>query len=298
MRRRTGLISTAIAAVVLVTIAAVVVVVARSGRAAGPECRIPGHTGTADLELDAVQLQHASTINAVGLSRDLPQRAMVIALATAFQESSMRNLPGGDRDSLGLFQQRPSQGWGTKEQISDPVYAAGKFYDALVQVPNWKTGALTVIAQKVQYSGYPDAYAKWEGQATTLAVALGGTVPPDLTCRAGAGASTAPPPSRKAPSGSDSASAPLAAVLAAASAELGGIMVLQVSANGSSAVVRVSRPGLTPQRSGRALAAWAVAHSTSFGVTSVQVQGRQYAGDAWADASAALAAGEVSIGVG
>ncbi|WP_154674484.1 hypothetical protein [Nakamurella lactea] len=289
----------ALAAVGVIVIGTVVFFVVRSNKVAGPECHVRGHSGAADLDLDAVQLQHASTINAVGLSRGLPQRAMVIALATAFQESSMRNLPNGDRDSLGLFQQRPSQGWGTKAQIIDPVYAAGKFYDALVEVPNWQTVPLTEAAQAVQYSGFPDAYAKWEGQAKTLAVALGGTVPPDLSCRAGAGPSTAAPPSRDPLSGAADASDPLTAVLAAANAELGGLTVREISDNGATAVLGAALPDRSAEAAGRALAAWAVAHATSFSVTAVEVDGRRYAGNAWHDdAATARPAGQVAIAVG
>ena len=80
---------------------------------------------------DATQVGNAATIISVGVSRRLPARGWVIAVATAMQESSLRNLSGGDRDSVGLFQQRPSQGWGSVEQLTDPVYAAGKFYDTL-----------------------------------------------------------------------------------------------------------------------------------------------------------------------
>ena len=146
-----------------------------------------------DVDLTAIQLQHASTINAVGLSRGVPERARVIALAAAWQESSLRNRPDGDRDSVGLFQQRPSQGWGTVEQILDPVYASGKFYDALLEVPGWQDMSLTQAAQAVQYSAYPDAYAKWEEPARALAVELGGTVEPTLTCRAGSEPPSAAP---------------------------------------------------------------------------------------------------------
>ena len=88
----------------------------------------------------------ATTIADVGRARGLPDRAIVIALATAQQESRLRNLDYGDRDSLGLFQQRPSQGWGTPAQVQDPVYAAGIFYDRLVQVPGWETGRLTEVS--------------------------------------------------------------------------------------------------------------------------------------------------------
>jgi cell wall-associated NlpC family hydrolase len=94
----------------------------------------------------------------------------VIAIATALQESTLRNLENAvDHDSLGLFQQRPSQGWGTREQILDPVYASNSFYNRLVRVPNWQTRPLTEAAQAVQRSAYPNAYAKWEPLATKLA---------------------------------------------------------------------------------------------------------------------------------
>ena len=90
---------------------------------------VDGHT----VSLDPEQAEHAGLITAIAVSRGLPARAASIALATAYQESDLRNLEGGDRDSLGLFQQRPSQGWGEPEEILDPVYATNAFYDALVQ---------------------------------------------------------------------------------------------------------------------------------------------------------------------
>ena len=100
----------------------------------------------------------------------------IIAVATAMQESSLVNLTGGDRDSVGLFQQRPSQGWGTPEQLHDPTYAAGKFYDKLLTVAGWQTMPLTEAAQAVQRSAYPEAYAKWEQPATTLVIHLVSTL--------------------------------------------------------------------------------------------------------------------------
>ncbi|MGY1639973.1 hypothetical protein ACI782_02435 [Geodermatophilus sp. SYSU D00703] len=133
------------------------------------ECRLPA-TG---LTLTGEQVANARTIAQVGYDRGLPQRAVVIALATAMQESGLRNLDYGDRDSLGLFQQRPSQGWGTPTQVQDPAYAAGKFYDGLVRVPGWETRRLTDAAQLVQLSGFPEAYQKHEGMAVELTAALG-----------------------------------------------------------------------------------------------------------------------------
>jgi hypothetical protein len=135
------------------------------------ECTLPG----AELSLTAEQVTNARTIAQVARDRGLPDRAIVIALATAQQESRLRNLDYGDRDSLGLFQQRPSQGWGTEAQVQDPVYAAGKFYDGLVKVPNWETGRLTEIAQSVQLSGFPELYQQWEGMAQELTSFLGDT---------------------------------------------------------------------------------------------------------------------------
>jgi len=103
---------------------------------------------------------------------------VALALATAMQESRLRNLDYGDRDSLGLFQQRPSQGWGTPAQVQDPVYAAGKFFDHLVRVPDWQTGQLTLVADAVQRSAFPLAYGRWSTFAESWAPALrsGGVV--------------------------------------------------------------------------------------------------------------------------
>ncbi|MCW2510134.1 MAG: uncharacterized protein JWP68_3282 [Modestobacter sp.] len=141
-------------------------------------CTVPG----SDLSLTTEQTANAATIAAVARSRGLPARATVIALATAQQESRLRNLDYGDRDSLGLFQQRPSQGWGTPAQVQDPVYAAGKFFDHLVEVPGWETGRLTEVSQTVQRSGFPEAYQQWEPMASTLAGALLSTAPALLNC--------------------------------------------------------------------------------------------------------------------
>jgi hypothetical protein len=136
--------------------------------AAVPSCALPGSA----LTITEEQATNAAAIAAVAWDRGLPDRAVVIALATAQQESGLRNLDYGDRDSLGLFQQRPSQGWGTEAQVQDPEYAAGQFLDRLVQVPGWDTGRLTEVAQTVQRSGFPEAYQKHEPLAIDLTAAL------------------------------------------------------------------------------------------------------------------------------
>src|SRR3954451_3142756 len=125
-------------------------------------------------QMDPVQAENAAVIAAVAHKRDLPPHAVTVAIAVAMQESRLRNLDHGDRDSLGLFQQRPSQGWGTPEQVQDPVYAAGKFFSHLVKVKGWEDLAVTVAGQQVQRSGRPNAYAQWEPRATAMSRALAG----------------------------------------------------------------------------------------------------------------------------
>jgi hypothetical protein len=165
---------------VLIAAVALVVVSVRGGgsSAVATECTIAG----SDVRVSAEQAANAATIAAVARSRGLPPRATVIALATAQQESRIRNLDHGDRDSLGLFQQRPSQGWGSEAQVQDPVYATGKFLDGLVEVPGWETGRLTEVAQAVQRSGFPEAYQQWEPMAQALSGALLSDQPGQLTC--------------------------------------------------------------------------------------------------------------------
>ncbi|WP_217570567.1 C40 family peptidase [Streptomyces sp. GbtcB7] len=129
------------------------------------------------LSLPEEQVPNARTIVATGISLHVPKKGQIIALATAMQESRLRNLNSGDRDSLGLFQQRPSQGWGTAEKIRDPVYASTQFYEHLLAVDGWQQLTVTQAAQKVQRSAYPDAYAKWEELATALQKAIAQTFP-------------------------------------------------------------------------------------------------------------------------
>ncbi len=146
-------------------------------------------TGTChveDVRLDAEQMSNAATISAVGLRRKAGEQAITVALAVALQESKLRNLDhqGGrnDHDSLGLFQQRPSQGWGTPEQILDERYSAERFYAALMKVKGWELMRVTDAAQAVQRSAHPEAYQKWAGDAQVLASAFTGKIPGALSC--------------------------------------------------------------------------------------------------------------------
>jgi murein DD-endopeptidase MepM/ murein hydrolase activator NlpD len=117
---------------------------------------------------DAEQLGNVAIILTVGNAKAVSPWGWVVATATAMQESGLWNLPGGADDSIGLFQQRPSQGWGTPEQLRDPAYQAGKFFDKLVTIEGWQQMPLTEAAQKVQVSAYPDAYAKHTAEAIRL----------------------------------------------------------------------------------------------------------------------------------
>lgn len=137
--------------------------------------------------LDAQQRGNASTIIGVAKGMGAPPRAALVALATAMQESTLHNYTVAvDHDSLGLFQQRPSQGWGVPSQVTDPVYATTAFLTHLLAIPGWEQLPVTVAAQLVQRSAFPDAYAKWEGLAGALVAALGGTANPIGCALAGA----------------------------------------------------------------------------------------------------------------
>ncbi|MEW2634743.1 C40 family peptidase [Streptomyces sp. NPDC048389] len=156
-----------------------------------------GTVSVPGLDDPAEQVPNAKTIQATGVAMNIPARGQIVALATALQESGLQNLTYGDRDSLGLFQQRPSQGWGTANEILDPVHASTKFYEALDKVSGWQSLSVTQAAQAVQKSGFPEAYAKWEPLATALQQAI-----EPLLSKAGG---TSPSPS---PSGLDSTGNP------------------------------------------------------------------------------------------
>lgn len=144
-------------------------------------CTVPLADG-GSTTLSAEQARNASVIVAASIERGLPERAAVVALATAYQESDIRNLDYGDRDSLGLFQQRPSYGWGTEEQIMDPWYSSHRFYEELVKFTDWESVNINDMAQKVQRSGFPDAYGQHVGKSEAVAGALRGSVPALLSC--------------------------------------------------------------------------------------------------------------------
>ncbi|UGQ09472.1 hypothetical protein LO772_21300 [Yinghuangia sp. ASG 101] len=260
---RSGILGWAVALlVVLGLFAGVAVVVVKmwpDGVPGGDECTVRAADGKAEFDPD--QAANAATIAAVGQARGLPERAVTIAIATSIQESKLFNITYGDRDSLGLFQQRPSQGWGTAEQIQDPVYSAGKFYDGLVEVPNYLELPLTVAAQTVQRSAYPEAYAQHEAEAQALAAALTGGTPGTLSCRlkgapAAAGAGT---------------------LRASLTKEFAPVLTDKAITEETPGLLTV-RPGNADGR-GWAIATWAVARASELGIREIAFDGKVWTRD-------------------
>ncbi len=250
-----------------------------SGSRNPPRCVVEAKDGggTQRYEMSLAQTVNAATISAVGTTRGMPERAVTIALATALQESTLRNIDYGDRDSVGLFQQRPSQGWGTVEQIMDPVYSSEKFYEGLAEVPGYSRLPLTVAAQRVQRSGFPQAYAKHEPDAALLAAALTGRRPASLNCT---------PSTATADGPGDAARVRTELVRAFGKDVLPGAV-----AAGASAASTVSVPvpaaaarseGKGAPRRGWELAHWAVAQSEALRIERVSYADRVWdAGSGW-----------------
>ncbi|MEU4980635.1 heavy metal transporter [Streptomyces sp. NPDC021969] len=267
---------------VLLAVAGYLAVQYVTGGAGAPGCKVAsGKDGGTTYEFTPEQAVNAATITAVGTARKLPERAVTIALATALQESALRNLDHGDKDSLGLFQQRPSQGWGKPEEIMDPAYSAGLFYDHLVEVPGYLDLPLTDAAQRVQRSAFPYAYAKHEPDAALLAAALTGRSAATLTCDGRPGAT----PEK----GPDAVRAALVRdfghdVLRPAGAEVGGDAASPRPATGSDErTVTLPVTGGTGSgtarehgRRGWQLAHWAVANASSLHIQRVTYAGREW----------------------
>ena len=205
------------------------------------------------------QAANAALIAAVSVRRGLPARAATIAIATAVQESKLRNLDHGDRDSLGLFQQRPSQGWGTPEQVTDPLYATNAFFDVLVEVRGYQDMEVTVASDRVQRSAFPNAVADHEPEGRAFASALTGYSPGALTCRLGT------------PEGTGD----VREVHALLAAHLGDVPAAPDPAD--PAVLRLPVPGGDGgRRRAWVLAHWAVAHADALDIVAVAADGRRW----------------------
>lgn len=225
-----------------------------------PRCSVAALGATSGGEpvrfvLSPEQADNAATIAGVGMRLGMPDHAVTVALATAMQESGLSNLSGGDRDSAGLFQQRPSQQWGTEEQVRDPVYASTAFYRRLRQQPDWQQITVTEAAQLVQRSAAPSAYADWEGEARALAAAFTGERAGTFSCD------------------DLTIAAPSESLVHTAAVELG--------------TRRLS--GAHPPGRGWAIATWLVAHSRRLGVDRVRFDGHTWTATSgtWTRTSAA-----------
>lgn len=266
---------------------------ARSGGPAvlpfGESCEAVASSSVA--QLDPEQAGNAALITSIAVRRKLPARAASIAIATAMQESKLRNIEYGDRDSLGLFQQRPSQGWGTPEQVLDPVYAANAFYDHLVRIDGFETMPITEVAQRIQRSAFPEAYAQHEPEARVLASALSGYSPAAFTCRLRDAATPT-----ASPVGPDGLTATARAVAAASAKETG--VKGKAAAGGRTVAFTVS--GDQAARRGWSLAQWAVARSDGLQIVEVRTDGRVWKrsdGGGWQRSPAAPPAGTVQVTV-
>jgi hypothetical protein len=228
------------------------------------------------VKLSAEQAANAATIAAVGIRRGVPEQAIVVALATSWQESDLENVTGGDRDSLGLFQQRPSQGWGTAEQIADPRYAAGRFYSALLKVKGWQEMRVTDAAQAVQRSAYPEAYEQHAANAEVLAAALSGDAGGSVGC------TVEDDPAQRGP--------------AAAQALIKGLRLDWGDSTGKLDTTSVS-VSVKTEKSGWQYAHWLVAHATERGVRQVTFGANQWTAESgtWTKASAQATPGTVVV---
>ncbi|MEU2516727.1 hypothetical protein [Streptomyces syringium] len=273
LARRGRLLRTVAACAVLLALIGYLVAHFLTAGPGAPRCVVRDHGE--EYSLDPEQAVNAATISAVGTSRVLPERAVTIALATAMQESGLRNIHHGDRDSLGLFQQRPTQGWGTAQQITDPVYASGKFYAHLVEVPGYSRLPLTVAAQKVQRSGFPQAYAKHEPRAALLASALTGRTAGAFSCTRSPGDGKPGDPSAVQAKLTREFGALVRPVVGGGAG--GGTTGTTKGAAGARTVTVPLRAASTEDdlpRRGWALASWAVAHAAELRIERVSFDGR------------------------
>lgn len=228
------------------------------------------------------QAESAALIAAISVQREMPPRAATIALATAYQESDLYNVDYGDRDSLGLFQQRPSQGWGSAAEIMDPHFATNAFYDALGQVTGYTEMEITRAAQEVQVSAHPEAYGWHESKSRALASSLTGESPAAFTCTIDPDEADSPAP------------AELVAELDRAFAASDGERATVSESEGGTIRIRTS-----DNADGWSIAHWAVAHASRFGVGAVSFDGMEWSArrsdDGWRDDAGATNDADVLI---
>jgi hypothetical protein len=243
---------------------------------ASSACEVKTHGQT--FRLDTSQAGLAATIAGVARRHALPARAVTIAYAAALQESKLQNLHFGDRDSVGVFQQRPSEGWGTTRQLEDPVYATTRFFQALARVPGYQQLPVYKAAQAVQHSADGTAYIQYQQMADGLARGFTGHDPRSVWCW------------YRKPAGQR-------ARLTAASQEL-------ARAFGQLPTHTSGDPKLTldvPRNAeGWSVAAWLVSHASRYGLRDVRYGHYEWraadGGRGWAHAASPAPAGSILVG--
>jgi hypothetical protein len=224
-------------------------------------------TGVNAIGLDFGETADAATIAGVAARDRLPAEALTVAYATAWQESKLENLDYGDRDSVGIFQQRPSEGWGTTAELEDPAYAAGAFFDALVKIPDYTKLPVDVAAQDVQRSADGSAYEQYAQSGADLATDLT-TAPHAVTCWYD--------PASQAASNGVSAKLNLRGALSGFADAFGrpsadgAVTSVRLASSGDSAVISAARGD------GWTAADWFVANASSYGITQVSYGGYQW----------------------
>jgi hypothetical protein len=245
---------------VLVVLVAAVTVYLVANRAkpflTGSGCQ--AGTGKTAVTLDSDQAAIAATIAGVAHRRAMPPRAVMVAYAAALQESHLHNLAYGDRDSVGVFQQRPSEGWGPASKLKNPVYASGKFFGALATVPDYLHTPVYKAAQAVQHSADGYAYIQYQPEAAALAADFTGHSAHAVWCW-----SAAATPAR----------ANLTAARRALAGTFGPMSSHRAATPGDAPamVVHTPRPAL-----GWAVATWLVTHASSYGIHDVRYAGYQW----------------------
>jgi hypothetical protein len=224
-------------------------------------------TGNNAIPLDFGQASDAATIAGVAVREQLPQQALTIAYATALQEAKLENPSYGDLDSVGIFQQRPSQGWGSTTQLEDPAYAAAAFFGVLVKVPNYTSIPVYQAAQDVQRSADGDAYQQYAQTGATLAADFT-TAPHAVTCwyDPATQASNLGVSSKLNLKGATSG---LADAFGAPGAS-GTVRAVATARSGESASYAVTGS------SGWPVANWLVANAGNYGITQVSYNGYQW----------------------
>jgi hypothetical protein len=254
---------------------------------------VPGcQAGTGDnaIALDFGQAADAATIAGVAVHQQLPGRALTVAYATAFQESKLENLNYGDRDSVGVFQQRPSEGWGTAAQLQDPAFAAQAFFRVLVKVPNYEKIPVYEAAQAVQKSASGYAYQQYAQTGAQLTADYT-AAPHAVTCWYN--------PATQAASQGVSTKLNLHAAaeeldhVFGAPGESGAALTAVSRIRSGSADLITSVPG-----AGWAVANWLVTNAGSYGITQVSYAGYRWKAGltetSWQADSAATAGGIVA----